>query len=122
VKRAYVFYNIQKAQIYSELQEFTAVQVQTPSQIKELFKQLVSLISKKWTQNIGCSFIKFILKAGSEDAIVNAPLVRLQSKNTNNSKKLLICGAFTIYSSPSTPTLRINLNEHPIQYQNIGYT
>jgi hypothetical protein len=33
----------------------------------------------------GCSF-KFILKVGIEESIVNAPLVRLQSKNTNKSK------------------------------------
>jgi hypothetical protein len=69
---------------------------------------------------MGCSF-KFILKVGVEESIVNAPLGRLQSKNTNNAKsevrfkqliRGLIRGAFTIDSS--TPTLRINLNEHPI--------
>jgi hypothetical protein len=65
---------------------------------------------------IGCSF-KFILKVGVEESIMNAPLVSLQNKNTNNSKsevrfKQLIRGAFTIGSSK--PTLRINLNEHPI--------
>jgi hypothetical protein len=65
---------------------------------------------------IGCSF-KFVLKVGVEESIVNAPLVSLQSKNTNNSKsevrfKQLIRGAFRIGSSK--PTLRINLNEHPI--------
>jgi hypothetical protein len=32
-----------------------------------------------------CSF-KFILKVGVEDSIVNASVVRLQSKNTNNAK------------------------------------
>jgi hypothetical protein len=58
---------------------------------------------------IGCSF-KFILKVGIEESIVNAPLVSLQSKNTNNSKsevrfKQLVRGAFTIDSSK--PTLRI---------------
>jgi hypothetical protein len=31
-------------------------------------------------------FIKFILKVGFEVSIVNAPLVSLQSKNTNNEK------------------------------------
>jgi hypothetical protein len=42
--------------------------------------------------------------------IVNAPLVSLQTKNTNNAKReVAISGAFTIDSS--TPTLRINLNE-----------
>jgi hypothetical protein len=69
---------------------------------------------------MGCSF-KFILKVGVEESIVNAPLDRLQSKNTNNAKsevrfkqliRGLIRGAFTIDSS--TPALRINLNEHPI--------
>jgi hypothetical protein len=48
---------------------------------------------------------------------VNAPLVSLQCKNTNNTKsevrfKQLIRDAITIDSS--TPILRINLNEHPI--------
>jgi hypothetical protein len=67
------------------------------------------LISKKWTQNIGCSFIKFILKAGAEDAIVNAPLVRLQSKNTNNSKKLLIRDVSPVVRSQSTLHLQPQL-------------
>jgi hypothetical protein len=41
---------------------------------------------------------------------VNALLVSLQSKNTNNAKgEVAISGAFTIDSS--TPTLGINLNE-----------
>jgi hypothetical protein len=35
--------------------------------------------------NIGCS-LKFILKVGVEESIVNAPLVSLQSKNTNSAK------------------------------------
>jgi hypothetical protein len=35
--------------------------------------------------NIGRS-IKFLLKLGFEESIVNAPLVSLQSKNTNNAK------------------------------------
>jgi hypothetical protein len=34
---------------------------------------------------IGCSF-KFLLKVGVEESIVNAPLVSLQSKNTNNAE------------------------------------
>jgi hypothetical protein len=34
---------------------------------------------------IECS-IKFILKAGIKELIVNAPLVSRQSKNTNNAK------------------------------------
>jgi hypothetical protein len=68
---------------------------------------------------IGCSF-KFIVKVGVEESIVNAPLVSLQSKNTNNAKSevrfkqlsSVIRGTFTIDSS--TPTLRVHLNEHPI--------
>jgi hypothetical protein len=36
-----------------------------------------------------CSF-KFILKVGVEQSIVNAPLVSLQSKNTNNPKSEVI--------------------------------
>jgi hypothetical protein len=35
--------------------------------------------------NIGC-FLKFHLKVGVEESIVSAPLVSLQSKNTNNAK------------------------------------
>jgi L-asparagine transporter-like permease len=53
---------------------------------------------------------------------VNALLVNLQSKNTNNAKSevtsdpsSLICGVFTIDSS--MPTLRRNLNKHPIFLQ-----
>jgi hypothetical protein len=34
---------------------------------------------------IGCSF-KFLLKVGVEESIVNAPLVSVQSKPTNNAK------------------------------------
>jgi hypothetical protein len=45
-----------------------------------LKRKMCSLISY-----IGCSF-KFIPKVGVEESIVNAPLVRLQSKNTNNTK------------------------------------
>jgi hypothetical protein len=52
----------------------------------------------------GFSF-KFILKVVIEESIVNAPIVRLQSKNTNNAKVRL-----ALYSS--MPTLEINLNEH----------
>jgi hypothetical protein len=40
-------------------------------------------INKYW-----CLF-KFILKVGLEESIVNAPLVSLQSENTNNAKRLL---------------------------------
>jgi hypothetical protein len=35
--------------------------------------------------SIGCSF-KFLLEVGVEESFVNAPLVSLQSKNTNNAK------------------------------------
>jgi hypothetical protein len=35
--------------------------------------------------NVECLF-KFILKVDVEDSIVNAPLVSLQSKNTNDAK------------------------------------
>jgi hypothetical protein len=38
---------------------------------------------------MGCSFI---LKVGVKESIVNAPLVRLQSKNTNNAKSEVILG------------------------------
>jgi hypothetical protein len=65
---------------------------------------------------MGCSF-KFILKVGVEESIVNAPLGRLRSKNTNNAKsevrlKQLVRGL--IRDAFKTPTFRINLNEHPI--------
>jgi hypothetical protein len=61
--------------------------------------------------------IKFLLKVGVEGSIVNAPHVSLQSKHINKTTsevrfKHLIRGGFTIDSS--TPTLRRNLNEHPI--------
>jgi hypothetical protein len=39
--------------------------------------------------NIGCSF-KFLLNVGVEESIVNAPLVSLQGKNTNNTKSEVI--------------------------------
>jgi hypothetical protein len=38
----------------------------------------------EWLNNISRSF-KFLVKAGVEESIVNAPLVSLQSKNTNNA-------------------------------------
>jgi hypothetical protein len=57
-----------------------------------------------------------------EESIVNALVVSLQRKNTNNTKsevrfKPVIRGAFIIEFS--TPILRINLNEHPIFYISI---
>jgi hypothetical protein len=56
--------------------------------------------------NIGGSF-KFLLKAGVEESIVNAPLISLQSKNTNNAKsevrfKQLICDLQSLVRSQST--------------------
>jgi hypothetical protein len=62
---------------------------------------------------IGCFFFffKFHLKVGVEESIVSAPLVSLQSKNTNNPKsevsfkqliRDLIHAAFTIDSSTAT--------------------
>jgi hypothetical protein len=59
---------------------------------------------------------KILLKVSVEESIVNAS----QRTNPNNAKSkvrfkqllILTCGAFTIDSS--TPTLRRNLNEHPI--------
>jgi hypothetical protein len=64
---------------------------------------------EKLTDNvssIGCSF-KFLLKVGVEEAIVNAPLVSLQSKNTNNAKsevrfKQLIRDLQSVVCSQST--------------------
>jgi hypothetical protein len=83
-----------------------------------MFQQLFNTnFTNVMIMNIGYSF-KFLLKVGVEESIVNAPLVSLQSKNTNNTKsevrfkQLVIRGAFTIDSS--TLTLRINLNEQPI--------
>jgi hypothetical protein len=53
-----------------------------------------------------CSF-KFIGKVGVEESIVNAPLVSLQSKNTNNAKsevsfKQLIRDLLSVVRSQST--------------------
>jgi hypothetical protein len=63
---------------------------------------------------IGC----FHLKVGVKESIVNAPLVSLQSKNTNNAKsevsfKQLIRDAFTIDSS--TPT-EVKFKKNTIPY------
>jgi hypothetical protein len=59
-------------------------------------------------QNIGCSF-KFIRRVGVEESIVTTN----NAKSEVRFKQLELRGAFTIDSS--TPTLRVNLNEHPIQ-------
>jgi hypothetical protein len=48
-------------------------------------RRLLKVRPKFVSSNIGCSF-KFPVKVGVEESIVNAPLVRLQSKNTNNAK------------------------------------
>jgi hypothetical protein len=61
---------------------------------------------------------KFILKVGVEESIVDAPRI-ISSLNLTSLFALFVfllytltSGAITIDSS--TPTLRINLNEHPI--------
>jgi hypothetical protein len=68
-----------------------------------------------------CRLRRLIVHEKIQELTVNVPLVSLQIKNTNNAKsevrfkqlyQSLIRGAFTIDSS--TPTLRINLNEHLI--------
>jgi hypothetical protein len=43
------------------------------------------LIDRRYIKNLSC-FFKFHLKVGVEESIVNAPLVSLQSENTNNGK------------------------------------
>jgi hypothetical protein len=60
-------------------------------------------------------FNKFIIKVCVEESIVNTPLVTRQNQNSAKSEvtfKQVIRGAITI--DFSTPTLRIDLNEHPI--------
>jgi hypothetical protein len=59
-------------------------------------------------------FFKCGVEVGVEESIVNASLVSLQTKNTNNAKseirfKQLIRGGFTI--DFSTPASMRNLNE-----------
>jgi hypothetical protein len=51
------------------------------------FLVTVTVKIEGWTLkiNTGCSF-KFFLKVGVEESIVNALLVSLQSKHTNNAK------------------------------------
>jgi hypothetical protein len=51
---------------------------------------------------------------GVEESIVNAPLVSLHTENTNNAKSEV-----TFIINSSTPTLRINLNEHPILFSKL---
>jgi hypothetical protein len=65
--------------------------------ISDLFKQ-------EYCQDyyIGCS-LKFLLKFGVEESIVNTPLISLQSKNTNNAKsevrfKQLICDPWCVHN------------------------
>jgi hypothetical protein len=55
---------------------------------------------------IGCS-LKFLLKVGLKESIVNAPLVSLQSKNANNAKsevrfKQLIRDLYSVVRSQLT--------------------
>jgi hypothetical protein len=69
---------------------------------------------------IGCC----ILKVGVEESIVNAPLVRLQSQNTNYAKSevrfkqrirhLLICNLWCVHNRLFKVNLEDELNEHPI--------
>jgi hypothetical protein len=72
-------------------------------------------------ENVDCQVpdisFKFPVKVGVEESIVNAPLVSLQNKNTNNAKskvkfKQVIRGPLRIDSS--MPTLTGKLNDHPI--------
>jgi hypothetical protein len=66
--------------------------------------------------------LKFPVKVGVEESIVNAPLVSLSSAQTTETVRLdlnsfisgVIRGAFTIDSS--TPTLTGNFNARPIYY------
>jgi hypothetical protein len=44
-----------------------------------------------WFFNLYRVLIKFILKVGVEESIVKAPLVRLQSKNANNTRSEVRC-------------------------------
>jgi hypothetical protein len=62
------------------------INIRYPSLLKQNcinLNQISTSLQYKLYVGIGRSF-KFILKAGVEDLIVNAP--RLQSKNTNNAK------------------------------------
>jgi hypothetical protein len=43
------------------------------------------LCSSSASESVGCLF-KFLFKIGVEESIMNAPLVSLQGKNTNNAK------------------------------------
>jgi hypothetical protein len=87
-----------------------------------IFNSVGLTITREIPCSISCSF-KFILKVGVEESIVNAPRIteRISCLNLISLLALfrfLLCrltsGAFTIDSS--TPTLRINLNEHPMYY------
>jgi hypothetical protein len=52
---------------------------------KRFLVQLKNVFVLLFSCCIGYSF-KFILKVGVEESIVNAPLVSLRGKNTNNAK------------------------------------
>jgi hypothetical protein len=75
--------------------------------------------------NIGCSF-KFILKVGVEESIVNAPWITDHHRTRITDQLTSLCASFVFLLcrltrgassiNSSTPTLRINLNEHPIKH------
>jgi hypothetical protein len=75
--------------------------------------------------NIVCSF-KFLLEVGVEESFVNAPRITDHGSALLNLTSLfalvvfLMSGAFTIDSS--RPTLRINLNELPIEFVKLTVT
>jgi hypothetical protein len=75
--------------------------------------------------NIVCSF-KFLLEVGVEESFVNAPWITDHGSALFNLTSLfalvvfLVSGAFTIDSSK--PTLRINLNELPIEFVKLTVT
>jgi hypothetical protein len=76
---------------------------------------------KKHPISIGCSF-KFPVKVGVEESIVNAPLISLQSKSTNNAKSearfkqsgFRIRSSWCVHNRLSNAR---NLNEQPILYR-----
>jgi hypothetical protein len=96
---------------------------------------VIKMYDKKWTEldsfakisfsltwrNIGCLF-KFLLRVGVEESIVNTPHIKDDGSDVTSLFALFVfllfrltCSAFT--DDSSTPTLTINLNEHPILIQ-----
>jgi hypothetical protein len=72
-----------------------------------LKNQICDFYFQKYHFSFRISDIKNISKVGVEESIVNAPLVSLQSKNTNNAKsevsfKQLIRDLLTVVRSQST--------------------